>query len=362
MKKYLILLFSAILAVVSSCTKNTGGDQDVPPQVVTNGVYILNNGNYASNDASLSLYNPVTKALSTNVFQNKNGRKLGDLAQSMLIYGGKMYIAVYNSKVLFVTDSEGKIVEELKISNNGQVLSPRGVVGHNGKVYVTLYEGYLAQVDTTSYSTRLVKVGDNPEGVAVSGEKVFVANSGGMNYPVYGKTVSVVDISSMTEIKTIEVADNPTALAVNIRGEVFLISMGNYVDVFNTLQRIDPNSYSVTVLSNKPVTYMSMGSDSRLYFLSAQYDEDNVPDVSVGIYNTLSGAMEADFMMDGTKIKESPTCFSVDPVTEDVYIGTSDYVSEGDMYVFSKDGKLKDQFTSGGLNPMGVYFRMGLSK
>lgn len=351
------------IIIVSSCTKNSNGDDpNLPPQIVTNGVYILNNGNYASNDAALSLYNPLNKSLTTNVFQSVNGRKLGDLAQSMLIYGNKMYIAVYNSKVLFVTDRNGKIEKELRITENGTALSPRNLIGHNGKVYVTLYEGYLGQIDTTGFSSTLVKVGDNPEGVVISKEKAFVANSGGMNYPVYGKTVSVVDINTMTEIKTIEVADNPTYLATNIRGEVYLISLGNYSDVFNTLQRIDPNSYSVSVLSERPVTYMSMGSDSKLYFISAQYDQNYTPEVSVGVYNTLSGTMEADFVVDGTKIKETPTCISVDPVTEEVYIGTSDYVSEGDMYVFSREGKLKDKFATGGLNPIGAFFRMDISK
>ena len=82
MKKIFVLLLSVSLVFVSSCNIDTG--DDVPPAVVTEGVYILNNGNYASNDASLALYNPDSKAISTNVFENANGKKLGDLAQDML--------------------------------------------------------------------------------------------------------------------------------------------------------------------------------------------------------------------------------------------------------------------------------------
>ena len=51
---------------------------------------------------------------------------------------------------------------------------------------------------------------------------------------------------------------------------------------------------------------------------------------------------------------------NINPVTNDVYIGTSDYVSEGDMYVFSKEAKLKHTFGTGGLNPVGAFFVMGL--
>lgn len=350
------------LSVVVSCDIHK--KDEVPPQIVTEGVYILNNGNYASNDASLSLYDPEKNVISTNVFQSANGKKLGDLAQDMLVYGGKMYIAVYNSKVIFVTDRKGKIEKELRISNNGSNLSPRALIGYNGKIYATLYEGYLAQIDTLDYTINTVKVGANPEGLVAVDNKVYVANSGGMNFAIgedYGNTVSVVEVQDLfREVATIEVAKNPTRLLSNIRGEIYLISMGDYESVPNTLQKIDPKSHDVTVLTDRPVTYMSMSSDSKLYYLSAQYDENWNTITSVGIYNTLTGEMEEDFLADGSVIKNSPTCISVDPVTNDVYIGTSDYVSEGDMYLFSKDGKLKHTIGTGGLNPAGAYFMVGL--
>lgn len=361
MKKILAVLF--LLSVIVSCNKNNGPDVP-PPSIVTEGAYVLNNGNFASNDAALSLFDPQTNQISKNVFEAVNGKKLGDLAQDMLIYGSKMYIAVYNSKVIFVTDRGGKIINEIKVSNGSSQLSPRALIGHKGKVYATLYEGYLAQIDTVNYESTLVKVGDNPEGLVAVEDKIFVANSGGMNFTVgkdYGNTVSVVNIQGTpTVTMDIEVVKNPTRLLTNIRGEVFLISMGDYASVPNTLQRIDSRSYAVNTITDRPVTYMSMSADSKLYYISAQYDENWNTIASVGVYNTLSGTMEADFLADGSIIRNTPTCISVDPVTDEVYIGTSDYVSEGDMYLFSKDGKLKHSFGTGGLNPIGVYFMMGL--
>ena len=47
---------------------------------------------------------------------------------------------------------------------------------------------------------------------------------------------------------------------------------------------------------------------------------------------------------------------SSDPVTGNVYIGTSDYTNTGDMFIFSPEGKLIDQLALSGLNPMGAYF------
>jgi hypothetical protein len=365
MKRFFnIIIFFAVLSTFVSCDIN-GGGENIPPQVVTEGVYILNNGNYASNDASLSLYDPKQQQIATNVFENANNKKLGDLAQDMLVYGGKMYIAVYNSKVIFVTDRQGKIVKELRVAQeDGKNLSPRALIGYNGKIYATLYEGYLAQIDTVDYGVSLVKVGDNPEGLVAVDKKVYVANSGGMNFTVgkdYGNTISVVSVEDyMVEVATIQVAKNPTKLLSNLRGDIFLISMGDYETVPNTLQRIDPKSLSVAKITERPVTYMSMGSDNKLYYISAQYDENWNAVTSVGIYDTFTGEMKEDFLSDGSIIKNTPTSISVDPVSGDVYIGTSDYVSEGDMYLFSSDAKLVHTFGTGGLNPIGAFFVVGL--
>ena len=92
MKKIISLLLLSLSIVFVSCEKN--GGEEIPPQVVTEGIFILNNGNYASNDATLSLYDPENMVISKDIFQSVNGKKMGDLAQDMLVYGSKMYIAM----------------------------------------------------------------------------------------------------------------------------------------------------------------------------------------------------------------------------------------------------------------------------
>lgn len=339
---------------ITSCDKKVKPD-DI--KISTSGVYILNSGNYASNDANLAFYDPSSGRVVHNVFNDANGMLLGDTAQDMLIYGSKMYIAVYNSKVLFVTNLQGKLIEELRITADDTNLSPRELIGHNGKVYVSLYEGYLAQIDTTSYKTVLTKVGNNPEGVAVSREHIYVANSGGMNWPNCDNTVSKVEISTMKEVAKIEVITNPVKIVTNIFGEIFVSSCGNYGDISSSLQRIDPITNEVTKLSERAVESISMSSESKLYFLSPEYDENNNVVAAVGVYNTLTKEFEEDLIPKGSKvIKNNPYGISVDPASGDIYIGSSDYSSEGDMYRFNSKGELITSFGTGGLNPMGAYF------
>ena len=49
------------------------------------------------------------------------------------------------------------------------------------------------------------------------------------------------------------------------------------------------------------------------------------------------------FITDGTVVS-SPNGIGVDPVTGDIYVGKSNKKNNGDVYVFSSEGKLKSQF------------------
>lgn len=348
---FVLILAVSSLFVFSSCEKKPDPD---PKVEVTVGVYVLNNGNFESNDACLSFYDTELKSTASNVFYTVNGKKLGDTAQDIIVFGTKMYIAVYNSQVIFVTDHKGKILKEITVAGDNGNLSPRYFTSYGDKVYVTYYEGYLGEIDTTSYSVRKVAVGPNPDQVTASNGKLYVANSGGLAFPVYNNTVSVVSASSFTVAKTLEVVINPQYIKTDSQGNVFLISTGNYGDIPCTLQKIDPSTDAVTTIDGLNPSLMDIAPDSNnLYVICSTYDANWNLTCNYYVYDTATGKY-TDFITDGTDVQNAYS-ISVDPIGNKLYIGTSDYISTGDMYVFSLDGKLDDTFDTGGLNPIKVY-------
>lgn len=68
------------------------------------GLFICNEGNFQYGNASLSFYDPAANQVSNEVFFRANGMKLGDVAQSMAIYGDRGWIVVNNSHVVFAID------------------------------------------------------------------------------------------------------------------------------------------------------------------------------------------------------------------------------------------------------------------
>ena len=278
--------------------------------------------------------------------QAQNGRGLGDTAQDMIVYGDKMYIAVYGESTIEVTDLKAKSIKQVK--TEGQ---PRYMVSEGGKVYISYYNGYVARLDTASLEVEAkVKVGRNPEQLAVSSNKLFVSNSGGMDYSTevgYDKTVSVVDLSTFTEIKKLDVVLNPTRIQADEQGNVYVVSMGNYADIPNTVQKINTETYEVTSLTNCPNATEMAYEDGKLFLFYAQWGMSSPAFLT---FDTKSQSAGTSFITDGTSI-QSP--YSISAVGGNVYVAESDYKNNGDIYCFGGDGKLFKKFEAG-LNPMKV--------
>lgn len=361
-----ILLCAAFAAAFAA------GCEEVPqhqtPEVSGTAI-VLNNGTWGGNDASIALYDPQTRTLTPDVFYAANGQKLGDLGQDVLVCGDEIYIAVNGSRIVFVTDPGFRITHEIIAEADGNRLSPRSLVSGDGKVYVTYYEGYLGEIDPSEdYAVRTVPVGSSPEGVAYAGGKVYVANSGGMNYPAYENTVSVVDAAAFVEERRIEVNVNPAKVIANADGSrLYVSSFGNYgySEPYcpAMLQSIDIASGVVSDMPYADVSSIALGPDDRLYVLCAGYDAEWKPlPGTVYVHDASSdrpygssgsGDLEpAGFVTDGTVF---PQAYSVSATSDGyVYVGCSDYRNTGDVYVMTPSGTLHDRFDSRGINPIAV--------
>lgn len=240
-------IFTAEGKLVSRFTTGVG-----PRRAVMSGeyLYILNEGLWGYNNATLTQYNITSGAVVKDCFSAKNNRGIGDTANDIVVCGDKMFIAVSTDEIIWVTDANAEIISKIELD-----AQPRFMTQFNDKVYVTLYDGRVARIDAATMSVEaMVNVGRNPEQLCVLNGKLFVANSGGLDYSTEvgcDKTVSVIDISTFTEIEKIVVVLNPANILAADDGFIYLVSLGNvYNSIPNTFQRIDPDTYEVKVLGN----------------------------------------------------------------------------------------------------------------
>ncbi|WP_158712810.1 DUF5074 domain-containing protein [Parabacteroides pacaensis] len=337
-------------------TKNSKGEATEQAKVSVSDIYstacyILHSGKMGSNNSTLAFYNLKTDAYEGNIFLTANGKGIGDTANDIVAYGSKLYMAVTGSNIIYVLDKSGKILQEIQPLQGDEPEKPRYVEPYNGKVYVSMYSGYVACIDTTTMKIeKRVKVGEYPEQLVATGNKLYVTNSG------YGiaNTVSVIDLNNFTEEKKIKVVLNPTEIAADKDGNVYVISMGNYGDIENTLQKIDPETYQVATITN--ATKMAVGND-KIYLMYSQYDAEWHQTITFFSYDLASKTVNnSSFITDGTVIAK-PYSISIDPSTEDIYLFESDYTTTGSLHIFDSTGKLKKNLNDTyGINPMGAYF------
>lgn len=270
LKKFLLssLIVSSIFGL-TSCDKDEPEYDEKPTGKQEVGAYILNQGTQGYNiPGSLTYVDYKTQASSQDIFKNANGTVLGSTPQCGITYGSHIYIGDTQSNFIRVinatTYKEEKMISLVDATEN----SPRSMVAHNGKVYVSMFTGYVCRLDTASLAIEAsVKVGPNPETMAIRGNYLYVPNSDGMNWEVgYGTTASKINLSSFTVEKTFDVGLNPNAFVSNGK-DLFLLCMGNYYDVPAQVYRIKTDD-SIEAIAE--ATLMAMGED-ELFLINAPY-------------------------------------------------------------------------------------------
>lgn len=312
-------------------------------------IYVLNEGSWNNNNASVSAIDPTDGSSYYYQFAAANGRNLGDTGQDILRYGGKIYIAVSGSNTIEVVDGNSLTSIKTIKPESGKPGNPRGLAASDGKIYVSLYDGYVAKIDTTSLAFEdSIAVGPNPEEITIANGCLYVAISDGLNsgngYP-NGKYVSKIGLDSFKVASKIDVIVNPNKMASDKSGNVFVISWGNYIDIPSTVQKIDKND-NVSVLGK--ATYMTC-YENTLYTINAPFGAPSIEYVS---YNTISGSVESSSFISGTadEMPSNPTCVSVNPKNGNIMVGSylaaNDYLSNGYVYEYA-NGAFKARYNAG---------------
>jgi len=332
----------AFTTALASCHKDKVVTPSDTPTAQRAGIYVLNQGGFGDNNSTLSYYSYSTKILTSDLFSSANGgAKLGDVGNDLGIYGSKMYIIVNNSnKVDIVNAHTGVLIK------SDSLYQCRSVVFYKNDAFITSYNGTVAVMDTSSLTINSsITVGADPEQMAIVGSKLYVANSGGLNFGSPDSTVSVVDLTTMKQIKLITVIADPTSVTADTLGHVYVLSFGNFSNIAAGMTVI--NDATDAVVSQPTV---SLGNNIPLY---QQHGFIYYPTSTnaIATYNAKTqSAGSANFITDGTTII-SPYAISGDPNTGEIFVTDAvDYNSNGVLYAFDKTGKKEYQLTVG-VNP-----------
>jgi len=339
-----------------------------PGQVVADaghtGVFVLSEGLFNQNNSTLSWIDFSTgqpdswitgTGNSFDCFEKVNGRRIGDTANDMLLYGNRLYIAVSESSTIEILDvNTCQSVKQIPMSREGKASQPRRLAASGQFVYVCCFDGTVTRIDTLTMQTdATIQVGRNPDGICCAGGKLYVSNSGGLDTSRPDSTVSVIDLNTFTETKRINVRSNPGSIYAD-GSSVYVVSRGIFdygtMDYDSRLHCIDTQTDEVTATYRIPVLNLDIADGRAWFYGYGAGGTIQVLDLATG------QVLDSDFITDGTYV-ECPYSIKVEPNTRKVYVCDAlDYVTPGSLLCFSPEGRLLYRVQGIGINPNTVTF------
>ena len=320
------------------------------------GMYVLNEGNMGSNKCTLDFLDLSDTIIhyQRNIYSERNPnevKELGDVGNDIQIYGSRLWMVINCSNKVEVCRAK----DAVKI---GKVDIPncRYVTFDGGYAYVSSYVGPVAvgsnaprgrvyKVDTlTLQKVDSVVVGYQPEEMVVVGGKLYVANSGGYIAPQYDRTISVIDLATMSEERQIDVAVNLHRLRLDRYGQLWVSSRGNSRDVPSKLYWLKTDTQGQMQVAGHidiPVSDMCIVGDS-LYFYGADYNAVTYDVTSAqGIIDVQRHALVNDVLSNAPEYQKIRQLYGiiVHPRHRDFYLmDAKNYVSSGELLHFNADG------------------------
>ena len=340
-KNYFLLVIS-LLFITISCRKPTPAEEE--PTLVSGiqGLYILNEGLFNMNNSSITYYNAETGEITPDIFLKTNRRGLGDTGNDLQQYGSKLYCVVnVSGQIEVMCFNDCTSLKQISLAGK----QPRKIAFYKNKAYVSCFDGSVVRIDTASLEIdAITTAGRNPEGLCVANGKLYVANSGGLDRPNYGKSVSVFDLEQFELRQEIEVEINPYIIMADKEGDVYLVSRGNYGTIPYTFQRIDSKTDEVVERYEWPVLNFTIFGD---YAYLYHYDFSSGKSW-IKVMNILTEKIVKENFISDKTVLNTPYTIAVNPISKDVYISdTHQFSVNSDIYIFNKDGKKKSAFEAG---------------
>jgi len=351
-KRLWCLAFAALL--LPACVKDKPDDPVLPPPAGGRMLYIANEGSLGNGNASLSLYHLEEGTVYNDVFGQKNGQPLGDILQSLLVDGDRLFLAVNNSDKIVIADKK-----DAAMKGSITVRKPRYMLKTGPeKMYVSsLYypEINIINPETQQVTGKIEIDYPNSEGMTLLNGKVYVCNwDTACNY--------LYEIDPATDVITarIPLAGRAAQQVLSDRnGKLWVLAGNVYKQKQATLTQIDPLSRGIIRSFVFPAGADVMkpcwnpGKDT-LYFLGVDYDG------GTGYNGVYRMSIEADALPAQPFIPAQPLQYfwalGVDPLTNRIYVGDpKGFIQKGSIGVYQTNGQKISSFDTG-LGPAFFWF------
>jgi hypothetical protein len=296
--------------------------------------FVLCEGNFGSSNAALWSFSPDDATTATQIL---GGTSLGDVGQSLTVYGNQLYVIVNNSHKIEIFTVDDEISHEGTISFNSA--SPRYLVIDGTTGYVSCWNlsailildlPNLAVIDTISISGM-------PEFMILDETSLYASIPSNSDW---SSASSVMEFSTSSKeiIQIYETVSGPSDMEL-IGSHLFVASTyyGANWSTYTGLSKIDLSAGTVTTntdILNSIVKGDLVRAGETLYRATSTGLAPVNVDLSLDLYNIVG---------------EQTNVYSAAADGEYLYFGTTDYVAPDTVYVTTHSGEAVNQFIVGAM-------------
>ncbi len=293
-------------------------------------VFILCEGNFGQFNASLWMANPEKPIVNGPIYQNQTGKPLGDVGQSMALSEDQLYVVNNTSHSIEIFDLSGEqAIHTQSIDVKGT--SPRYMVIHNGKGYVTAWnsKGILVINLKTNTIDKTIALDGMPEDILFHENHFYVSMT---MKPDWSSDDRVLKLSMDGNIvSTYTVISGPGRMT--ILDDKLYVASSYYDAVWNTYA-----GNSFVDIKTENVTTKDLGETGDFGSDLFMFNDK--------IYRSYKGGvapLNSDLTVQTTQmIGIAGGAYSASAVGDYIFIGQTDYVAPDTVYVFNdKNEKLQ---------------------
>ncbi len=339
-----ILFSSVLIFTVFAC----GKDDNNSSSDYRSGTFIVNEGVFGSGTGTITYLGSDTQTDDLYAQQN-GGQVLGNIAQSMIKFDNKYFIAVNNgAKIVVVNAADFKYIGEIKID------LPRYFTSSGGKLYASSWSsdfssGFINLINAKNLTIeQSTPVNGLVERMIIADNNLYATVSA-TEYDQFKNHVVQYDIQKDEFVGAIEVGDNSNDIIQDKNGDIWVLCSGltDWSDftknTAGSLHKISGNKSVFNMPLNNGVNKITANKNKDiLYFL----DGANVISFDVNAPNPETKSIYSGFYYG----------IAANPINDQLYLlNAKDYLQNGEVTILDKDYKAVSSHKTG-IIPTFVYF------
>ncbi|RAI92275.1 YncE family protein [Algoriphagus yeomjeoni] len=340
MKLNQLLWASALISVSFACSDS---GEEKPLGKYDNGILIMNEGNFGTNDGEVYHLNQNTEELLPNIFEAENLRPFAGLLEDIVLEADRLYLVANTGKVEIVNPADFKSLGAV----SAELDQPRSLAVNGSKLFISDYGPYNASYATPdSYVavvngldggvvSKKIEVSNKPEDLFSHGNFIIVAGS-------EENKIEIIDATQEVVVSTIDLEASPKQFYA-VGNVLWIYAVATDEVIFYTVNLSSltlGNTYTVPVAN--ATSRIAFDGDDEMYVLTSS----GWPDYNDAVVNIDIEGSSATF----TELMTGSGFYGIgyDHNLDQVYVSNSNgFQGNGTVTVLSETGSVVRTFEVG---------------